>query len=660
MNLKTSMTDTGSGASNLLRAPRARGRSGKKSAKNKRTLFSARRVAIFLLLLLVAAAGGLGLVSSTSPGKIVPGVTVNMVSVGDLTPDEARQVLERRIADMRLPFVHREQRHSLPVNTPARAGGRPLAVFDVETAVIRAFEIGHGGDGLAATAQKIDAYVFGTDIKIPTELDLAELQAVLGEKFPELNQPARDADLAILLDGAGGRPQVTVRPEQNGQTVDLDAAARETAYRLKTFSAAAIPLRVRKDLPRLTRDDVEPLTAAAAAAVDRAPLTLKAKDISWSVSDRQLADWIVAVPAEKPLSGARLSFDPQEINKYLGSRAAALRLEPVDAVFTMTDGKVTEFRPSSDGEEVDIEAAATLLATVIFGPSEEDALRSLELPFRKIPPQVDTASANPYGIKEIIGVGESNFRGSPRNRRSNIAVGAGSVNGTIIEPDEEFSLMKTLGNIDGSQGYLKELVIKENKTIPEYGGGLCQIGTTTFRAALASGLPITERRNHSYRVPYYERDGDGKPMGPGKDATIYDPWPDFKFINDTGNAILILTDIDGDRLTFTFWGVRDGRVAEQTVAKVYNIVPAPEKTIIETTDLKPGETKCTESPHAGADAVFTYTVTYPDGEIKEKDFFSHYRPWGEVCLLGVDPDAEPAAGTAPDLPSADVVGASGN
>jgi len=657
------MTENSTGSTNLLRAPQAKGRSRKKSSSNKRSPFSFHRVAVFLLILFIGLTGSLGFVANSDAGRIIPGVTINTVDVGDLTPAEAKLALEKDIADLRLAFVAGGRREPLPVNVPLRDGGHPLASFDVDTAILRAFEIGHGEDGLRGTARKIDAYVFGADVKMPAILDLAELKAVLAEKFPGLDQPARDASLVFRFNQPGGRPAVTVLPEQEGQTTDLDAVARDAANRLKTFSPAAIILRSRKDLPKLKMADVQPLAGAAVAALDRAPLTLKAKDLSWTVTEMQLADWMKPVPSDGSGIKAKLAFDPEGLKKYLDSRAAALRVEPVDAVFTVADGKVTEFQPSVDGEEVDIETAAALLTDAVFGERPDrpaGAADALELTFRPVPPRVDTASSNIYGIKEIIGVGESNFKNSPKNRRGNIATGARSVNGTIVPAGEEFSLIKTLGAIDEEHGYLKELVIKKDKTQPEFGGGLCQIGTTTFRAVLASGLPVTERRNHSYRVPYYERDGSGKAMGPGKDATIYDPWPDFKFLNDTGHAVLIMTAIDGDRLTFTFWGVKDGRVAEQTDAKVYNIVPPPEKKTVETADLKPGETKCTESPHAGADAVFTYTVTYPDGTVKKKDIYSHYKPWGEVCLIGIDPNAKPADGTAPSLPSADTVGASGN
>jgi len=258
------------------------------------------------------------------------------------------------------------------------------------------------------------------------------------------------------------------------------------------------------------------------------------------------------------------------------------------------------------------------------------------------PVKIATGDVNDLGIKELIGRGVSNFKGSPKNRRHNIAVGAKSLNGILIKPGEEFSLLKALGPIDGEHGYLQELVIKGNRTVPEYGGGLCQIGTTTFRAALRSGLPITQRQNHSYRVVYYEP--------AGMDATIYDPWPDFRFLNDTGFYILFMARVEGDDLIFDFYGTKDGRkvVINPDPPKIFNITgPGPVR-YIDSTDLKPGEKKKLESPHSGADTYFKYTVTYPSGEVKEQEFKSHYVPWPEVWLVGAAPSStEPIVSLPP-------------
>jgi vancomycin resistance protein YoaR len=253
-------------------------------------------------------------------------------------------------------------------------------------------------------------------------------------------------------------------------------------------------------------------------------------------------------------------------------------------------------------------------------------------------PVIRGEAAERLGIRELIGRGTSDFSGSPTNRRKNIKLGAERVHGTIVLSGEEFSMIKTLGPIDGEHGWLPELVIKGNRTLPEFGGGLCQIGTTAFRAAMNTGLLITERRNHSYRVRYYEP--------AGTDATIYDPSPDFKFKNDTPYAILITTELQGDIVVFSVWGTEDGREAVIGKSVVTNITAPPPKKLIETTDLPVGQTKCTETAHAGATAKVDYTVTYGNGKTKKVTFTSVYRPWQAVCLVGVaalTPTVDPAA-----------------
>ena len=404
--------------------------------------------------------------------------------------------------------------------------------------------------------------------------------------------------------------------------------------RLHRLSDEPIELTISTELPHFTAADLEPLLPDARASLELAPRTVRARSLTWTVSRRHIADWLM--PTD---DGGRihLTFDQEKVSKHLETYASSMAVSPTDAVFEMTDGRVTKFSPSVDGEKLDLEKSYEILLQEL-SPAAEPTSGTIELPVTVAYPDVPTEKSNPYGIKEILGVGSSNFKGSPSNRRHNIALGASSLNGLLVAPGEVFSLVGALGEIDGEHGYLTELVIRDNKTTPEFGGGLCQIGTTTFRTVLAAGLPVTERRNHSYRVSYYERDGNGDYMGPGKDATIYDPSPDFKFTNDTGHHILIMTNITGDRISFTFWGVSDGRRAKQTDAVILSQTAPPPKKVILTTDLPVGQEKCTELAHAGAKAVFTYTVTMADGEVRKEDIFSQYKPWQEVCLLGATPE----------------------
>jgi vancomycin resistance protein YoaR len=188
---------------------------------------------------------------------------------------------------------------------------------------------------------------------------------------------------------------------------------------------------------------------------------------------------------------------------------------------------------------------------------------SNEIVLNILKPKNELGSQNSLGIKELIASGESNFKGSPKNRRHNIQIGLEKIAGAIIMPGEEFSFNDHLGPVEEDQGFLPELVIKKTGTVPELGGGLCQVSSTTFRAAMKAGLPITQRKNHSYAVQYYSPQGT--------DATIYPGVIDLKFINDTPGAILIWPYLaDKDTLHFDFYGTKDDRVVELVKPVTYD------------------------------------------------------------------------------------------
>ena len=119
--------------------------------------------------------------------------------------------------------------------------------------------------------------------------------------------------------------------------------------------------------------------------------------------------------------------------------------------------------------------------------------------------------------------------------------------------------------MDGEHGFLPELVIKPGGVVPEFGGGLCQVSTTAFRAAMNAGFPITERRNHSFAVSYYSPQGT--------DATIYPGSSDMKFVNNLSSSLLIETRIVGKKLYFDFYGTKDDRSVAFEGPTVYDRMP---------------------------------------------------------------------------------------
>lgn len=241
-------------------------------------------------------------------------------------------------------------------------------------------------------------------------------------------------------------------------------------------------------------------------------------------------------------------LNTEAVKKYIETLAQKVNQEPVNATLNMQDGKISVFTLNQKGLELDTAASTVALVDYL---TAKNPTGDITLPYKEKNADVSIDSIDNLGITSLIGEGHSNFRGSPKNRIFNIKVAVDKFNGTLINPGEEFSFVKNLGPVDGEHGYLPELVIKNDKTEPEFGGGICQVSTTAFRAAIYSGLEITARRNHAYPVGYYNPQG--------MDSTVYIPKPDLRFINNTPGHILIQTEIVGTELIFRFFGTADGR-----------------------------------------------------------------------------------------------------
>ena len=244
------------------------------------------------------------------------------------------------------------------------------------------------------------------------------------------------------------------------------------------------------------------------------------------------------------------SLDMSAIRAHVEDLSRKTNRDPLEAKFKVENGVVTSFGESQDGITLDIEKSIEAIINTL-NQDQNVSNKNIALPFEAKKVSTNYGDVNNLGISSLIGKGASNFKGSPKNRIFNIKVAADRFNGLLIKPGEEFSFVKNLGEVDGEHGYLPELVIKSNVTEPEFGGGICQVSTTAFRAAINSGLEITARRNHAYPVSYYSPQG--------MDAAVYVPNPDLRFKNNTPNHILIQTNIVGTELTFDFYGTDDGR-----------------------------------------------------------------------------------------------------
>ncbi|MCK4260797.1 MAG: VanW family protein [Halanaerobiales bacterium] len=152
--------------------------------------------------------------------------------------------------------------------------------------------------------------------------------------------------------------------------------------------------------------------------------------------------------------------------------------------------------------------------------------------------------------KEILSVTRSlgvfdTFIGGTKDRYHNIELAGKLINFTLILPEEVFSFNQSVGSPVKERGFLRAPIIVDNELVPGYGGGICQLSSTLYNAALKAQLKIIERHSHSKKVNY---------VPPGKDATVAYDYLDFKFINSLNYPILIRVWVEGNRLKVGIFG----------------------------------------------------------------------------------------------------------
>lgn len=563
--------------------------------------------------------------------RIYPGVYLGNIYIGGLKPEEAAKKINK-IVDTYLKkgFLFQVSEKRVSVNPLIIAPEDPdlyyeLATFKTETMVDTAFRFGRGVSEIKNIHATSRALIFKKNIPLNVSLDKERLNNILKQNFSSLEEPPREAAWKISF-GEDGALDFVITEESPGFIYRYDDALRSLEEKITNLIPVEIELQKQEAFPQIIKNDVASVIPEAKKILSVAPLTIVASTSKWNLYPQTVSQWLTI----KKIDGvAKVDLREEGIKESLKNwgKQYALEQEPRNAKFKLEKGKVVEFQSSQNGSHIVSEENINSIRLALLSPGRN---KTIVLKNDVTEPEFRTDEVNALGIRELIGVAKTSFAGSPKNRRHNIKMAVDKLNGLLIPDGEEFSLVRAIGNIDKEAGFKEELVIKGDKTTPEFGGGLCQIATTVFRSALLTGLPILERQNHSYRVPYYE-----PPVG--MDATIYLPKPDLVFKNNTGASILILGSISGDKLEFEFWGTSDGRLAETSKPIVKNIVPPPPPKLVLTEELPPGVKKCTERAHAGALASFTYTVTRADGTREEKIFRSHYRPWQEVCLLGVAP-----------------------
>lgn len=262
-----------------------------------------------------------------------------------------------------------------------------------------------------------------------------------------------------------------------------------------------------------------------------------------------------------------------------------------------------------------------LILLFVFGFYNKSSIKNIEIDTPAL--AINTIEQIKVG-NDLLGRSELSYSGGTEGRHKNIELGVARIDGTILLPGEEFSFKKELGTTTIEDGFSEERIFLNGEVTKGVGGGLCQVSTVLFRTAMASALPITERANHSFTVSRYDS---------GLDATYSDPGPDFKFINDTNAPIIIKGKTENKTAIFEIYGTYDGRVASTSEVEISNIKDILPTKYMWVPKLEEGQTKCINTPQIGFTAKVKYEIIYKDGEVKDKEFVSRYKPLQRICYI---------------------------
>jgi vancomycin resistance protein YoaR len=251
---------------------------------------------------------------------------------------------------------------------------------------------------------------------------------------------------------------------------------------------------------------------------------------------------LAALVRIEPVDGSlTVGLNEERLSERVEGLAQVVDSGSVEPRVRFENGNLFIVQPGQQGWRLLQDEAIAVISATLQHRTE----RTVALPVEDLQPRVTPDMLASLGIHELVGEGRSSFAGSEAYRITNIKAGVAAMDGVLIAPDEEFSFNTQLGPVDGEHGFVQGYAIVNSRTALEWGGGVCQNSTTVFRAAFWAGLPITEWHPHPFYLNWYDPFGYGAyGNGPGMDATIFTGVQDFKFVNDTGNWLLLQFYVD--------------------------------------------------------------------------------------------------------------------
>ncbi len=504
------------------------------------------RIVLVLTAILLLLAIGLFAFRALYSDRIYPAVVVGDVNVGGMTPVQAQAALVDRTTQLETGTISFSYGDKVWTPTLTEIG----ATVNLQSSLAEAQALGRSGDALDRLS--FTREILRDDQVVPLEITLNP--QVLNAWFDKVDQDIDEfaVNAAVVVNGS----EITISPDAEGVIVDREAATAQIMAALDNLDPVngAIPTMV--DVPEIKADDLNAVKDQVQAAIST-PIQVTFENQSWTIDGETLAKYASAETVmENGQPVAKLSLDTETLAADLRSEfGPKVNRKPVNARVGW-DGGLVSLEDSVTGIEIRSTAFAQAIEESFLSGHEK-----VEVPVVEVRPTIDSENLGALGIKELLGRGDSLFYNGTWARNENIRVATSLLNGTLVPPGGTFSFNAAIGEITEDKGYQVASVVVAEQVGKDIGGGVCQVSTTVFRAALMAGMPIGEWHPHTYRLPGYE----GANWPAGFDASILqmgdDPqyWGDFTFENYTDSWLLVESWTSGESMVVNIYGTSDGR-----------------------------------------------------------------------------------------------------
>lgn len=549
---------------------------------------------------------------------ILPGIYIDGVYVGEKTQTDAVSVITKRGLYLPPPEVvveYRGTQYSISTTDLGLSQNPDLSIKE-------AMQYGKSGPWTKRLAEISQLILQDKHLHVARSIRQDALQAWVESLAKSIDKPGKKPSVSLRTSGSPQSLSVFVGVE--GREVQKKTLQEAIVAALNNTSKTEIdPISISVDEVRaLSSDEVGFIKERALPFIGK-KILFQADDASFTVNDQKIIS-ALAIPT---------GVDEKEVERIVLGWATSLERATQEPSITVVSNIVTTFTPPRSGRSLDAASSKAIVLNEIqrLERSQSENTEPISLPMVTVQPRKQLSELNSLGINERIGHALTTFYHSIPGRVHNVGLVGKYVHLEMIPPGGVFSYNKAVGEVSRATGFLSAYIIQQGRTVLGDGGGVCQGSTTFFRAALNAGLPIVERRGHSYRVGYYEQNAL-----PGLDATSFSPSPDFKFSNDTPGHILVTASVDEKNYTMIIelWGTSDGRTASITEHRLFNQTPAKPTIYQDDPSLPVGVLKQVDWSAPGAKTSFRYIVKRGEKILQDRVFTTAYQPWAAVFLRG--------------------------